>query len=91
MQRALVIRTYGNPDTAKSIANALVRHVPDIDYAELNRLRAEIGVYKHNNNRRDEYLAKIREAESKYHVEPITGIRAKLWGLLGLAILLRQH
>lgn len=85
MQRTVVIRTYGDMSMSKPIVNALVQ--PAVNINELNRLRAELGVSKYS--RSDEYIARLREAKVKYHVEPATGIKAKLWGLLGLVILLK--
>ena len=85
MQRTVVIRTYGDMSMSKPIVNALVQ--PAVNINELNRLRAELGVSKYS--RSNEHIARLREAKVKYHVEPVTGIKAKLLGLLGLVILLK--
>ena len=87
MQRTLVIRTYGNQELAMPIANALQPNYPQIDRVELERLRAELGVHRSSDHKRN--INRIKEAELKYHVEPVTGIKAKLLGLVGLVLLLK--
>ena len=78
-QRALVIRTYGNQELAKSMAVTM-------ESPELKRLRAELGI-KEPRERKD-FRKKILEARRKYKVKPMKPFKRKLWGMVGLIILL---
>lgn len=83
MQRALVIRTYGNINLAKPI-------VQNLESPELKRLRAQIGV--HAPRCSQYYRKKIRQIPRKYPIHYMSPVKSKLWGLYGLIILLaREH
>ena len=78
-QRALVIRTYGNQELAKSMALTF-------ESAELKKLRAQLGVKAPRE--RSNCQEKIREARKKYRIKPISPFKRKIWGIIGLAVLL---
>lgn len=78
-QRALVIRTYGDQEMARSIAGVM-------ESPELKRLRAQIGVSQPRQNK--DYAKKIAEARKKYSVKPMSPFRQKFWGAIGLLVVL---
>lgn len=82
MQRALVIRTYGNPEMSAAMKNAL-------ESQELRKLRAELGV--HRPVRSAMYARKVAEARKKYYVKPVTGVHEKLLGLAGMVVLIANE
>ena len=80
MQRsALVIRTYGDQELAKSMAAAM-------ESPELKKLRAQVGV--HTPVRRAYYQKKILEAKKKYTTKPASPFAQKFWGTIGLIMVL---
>lgn len=78
-QRALVIRTYGNQELAKSMALTL-------ESSELKKLRAQLGVKAPRE--KNDCRKKIIEARKKYKIKPISPFKRKIWGIIGLVILL---
>lgn len=78
-QRALVIRTYGNQELAKSMAAAM-------ESQELKRLQAKIGVRASRD--KDYWQEKINEANKKYKIKPMHPIKRKLLSVIGLMVAL---
>lgn len=77
--RALVIRTYGDQDFANSMAAAM-------ESSELKRLRAELGIKEPRE--RNDFRKKILEARRRYRVKPMKPFKRKIWGIIGLIVLL---
>ena len=80
--RALVIRTYGDLELARPIAN-------NLESPELRRLRAKVGVNAPVRNAH--YARMIMEAKKKYAVRPISPARERMWGVIGLMVLLAAN
>lgn len=78
-QRAVVIRTYGDQEMARSIAGVM-------ESPELKRLRAQLGVKTEGDKGR--YEKKIKEARKKYKVKPMCPLMQKFWGAIGLMVIL---
>ena len=78
-QRAVVIRTYGDQEMARSIAGVM-------ESSELKRLRAELGVKAAGDS--DYYERLIKEARKKYKVKPMSPLMQKFWGAIGLMVVL---
>ena len=74
MQRALVIRTYGDQEIAKTLAST-------IESAELKKLRAQLGVKSYA--RDAYYLSKLKELPQKYPIRRKNPVVQKFWALYG--------
>lgn len=79
MQRALVIRTYGNQELAKSMAAA-------IESSEVKKLRAKLEMREHRD--RDYYQMKTIEARRKYRVKPTSPFKQRILQTVGLIMVL---
>ena len=78
MQRTIVYRFSGDKEMGNSIANVLAN-------PELQRLRAQIEISKPT--RSEYYRKKIEEADRKYAIKPCPVWKQRLWGILGLLVL----
>lgn len=82
MQKAaLVIRTCGDMEIASTVAKTF-------ESPELKRLRAQAAVSAPSRHR--QYEKMIREARRKYRTKPMSPLRQRFWGAVGLAVLLAQ-
>ena len=81
MQRALVIRTYGDLNLAKPIASSL-------ENQELLRLQAKLGVKSYREKK--DYQRKIQEIPKKYPIRKISPAAQKFWALYGFICVLLQ-
>jgi len=94
MQRALIIKEYGDPEIAGAIVEGMTRRVIPLDESELTavkrevvRLRAQSELRAYGDSRRFE-MAK-RELARKYSTKPqnrVTGAILAVWALLWLGI-----
>lgn len=88
MQRAMVVRTYGNQDITDAMKSCIesmeIKRLRDEiakkDY-EIKMLQAQIGVA--NFAREKYYRQKIQEIPKKYHLNKKNPIRQKFWTLCG--------
>lgn len=76
---ALVIKTYGNQELAKSMASAM-------ESTELKKLRAKLEMREHRDH--DYYQMKTIEARRKYKVKPMSPFKQRLYGAVGLIMVL---
>lgn len=74
MQRALVIRTYGDVNMAQPIAN-------NFESEELKRLRTQVGLHEFKSNQY--YRQKIQEIPKKYPIRKLSPAQHKFWALYG--------
>ena len=88
MTRAVVIRTYGDPNIALPVADTLSNSMEKIDKEELRRLRAELGV--RNYARKIDYERKLEDLKGKYNIKPPTGLHAFCLVVVGFIILLSE-
>lgn len=79
MQRALVIRTYGDQELAKSMAAVM-------ESPELKKLRAKLEMREHRD--RDYYQMKTIEARRKYRVKPMSLFKQRVLQTVGLIMVL---
>lgn len=86
MQRALVIRTYGDQELAKSMATAIESSEMAKLRAELDKVRAQLGV-KEPRDKRD-FQKKMLEAKRKYTVKPMSTAQQRFWQAVGLVMVL---
>ena len=78
MQRALVIRTYGDQDLANAMACSM-KPKRTMESYELKRLRAQVGIRNYLSE--EECRRKIAEIPIKYPIKRISPIKQKLWAL----------
>lgn len=76
---ALVIRTCGDMEIANTVARTF-------ESPELKKLRAQVGVTAPARSK--QYQKMIREARKKYRVKPMSPLRQRFWGAVGLLVLL---
>lgn len=79
--RTAVYKIYGDAKTGSVIANALAQ-------PELMKLRAQIGVIKPVRAR--ETQERIMEARIKYAVKPMPMWKQRIWGYIGLLVMLHK-
>lgn len=82
MERTAVCRIYGNSELGNMLANTLAQ-------PELERLRAEVGVAK--SIRTEQYRKMIEEANRKYAVKKMSKFKQKVWGLIGLVLVVMKE
>lgn len=87
MQRAaLVIRTYGNQELAKSMAASIESSEMKKLRAELNQVRTQLGVMQYGDH--DYYQRLTREARKKYRVKPMSPFKQRVLQTVGLIMVL---
>ena len=83
MERTTIYRIYGsNKELGEMVANTLAQ-------PEIKKLRAQIGAIK--NVRSKEIAKKIAEAREKYESPIMPEWKQKLWGIIGLIVLVVQE
>ena len=91
MKRAIIIRTYGDPETANGLANAVVVNAPSS--VEPETVKAELQAMKQREaalavrqvRDRDYWYCKIKDAEWEYGDNPKHGkVSAAVLGAVGL-------
>lgn len=85
-QKALVIRTYGNQELAKSMAAVMESSEMKKLHAEVEKLRAQIGTREPRDKR--DFQEKMLEAKRKYTCKPMSPLKQKFWGTIGLIMVL---